>query len=147
MIRRALARVAAMPGVHAADVSSFFESAPWGFTAQPAFINAVVRVQTSLGPVQLFLALGQIEKELGRTSTFRWGPREIDLDLLLYGDREIKRRGLIVPHPSMHERAFVLAPLRELYPEYRSPAGLTIDEVLASLQGEQSVKRLEGSVH
>jgi 2-amino-4-hydroxy-6-hydroxymethyldihydropteridine diphosphokinase len=147
MIRRALARIAAVPGVHAAAGSSLYESAPWGFTAQPAFINAVVRVQTSLGPIQLFLALGQIEKELGRTPTFRWGPREIDLDLLLYGDYEIKRRGLIVPHPSMHERAFVLAPLRELNPEYRFPSGLTIDEALASLGDGQSVKRLEGSVH
>lgn len=140
-IDKALKRLTASPGVHEATCSSLYYSEPWGFTDQPPFVNAVARVTTELGPLQWYCVLRRIEGELGRTRTFRWGPREIDLDLLLYGDQQIQHRGLIVPHPSMHNRAFVLAPLRELWPSYRSPSGTTIDELLAALKHGPGVAR------
>ncbi|HVC34344.1 MAG TPA: 2-amino-4-hydroxy-6-hydroxymethyldihydropteridine diphosphokinase [Chloroflexota bacterium] len=143
MIRRAVDRVGAIAGVHRVVCSSLYRSEPWGFSAQPAFVNAVARVTTGLGPLQLLLALKAVERDLGRTPTFHWGPREIDLDLLLYGNLQIDRRGLVVPHVSMHERAFVLAPLRELWPRYRCPDGLAIDEVLTPLLRVQPIVRLD----
>lgn len=141
MIREAVRRIAVTPHVHDVTCSSLYDSEPWGFAAQPPFVNAVAGLQTDLGPDQLLIALQRIERGLGRTRTFRWGPREIDLDLLLYGDQQINRRGLIVPHPSMHERAFVLAPLRELRPEYRCPSGQTIGQALAALSSRERVAR------
>jgi 2-amino-4-hydroxy-6-hydroxymethyldihydropteridine diphosphokinase len=135
MIYRAVDRIVTTPGVRGVVLSSLYHTEPWGFTRQPSFVNAVARVTTTLGPIQLLLILKGIERDLGRTRTFRWGPREIDLDLLLYGNRQIVRPGLVVPHPSMHERAFVLLPLRELWPDYRCPSGCSIDEALAALEG------------
>ncbi|MGH2459672.1 MAG: 2-amino-4-hydroxy-6-hydroxymethyldihydropteridine diphosphokinase [Chloroflexota bacterium] len=143
MVREAFERLARAPGVHEASCSSLYATEPWGFADQPPFINAVARLTTDLGPVQWFCVLRRIEGDMGRTRTFRWGPREIDLDLLLYGDRQIQRRGLTVPHPSMHQRAFVLAPLHELCPDYRSPSGATIDEMLDALEAGPSVARRE----
>lgn len=133
MVRQALDRLAATPGIFAVVASSLRCFAPWGFTEQPPFVNAVARLRTELGPVQLLLALKKIERDLGRTPTFRWGPREIDLDLLLYGDCHVRRRGLTVPHPHMHERAFVLDPLRELWPGYRGEARGVADEAAAEV--------------
>jgi len=133
-INQAFERLENSPGVSDAACSSLYYSEPWGFVDQPPFVNAVARVSTDLGPMQLYCLLRRIEGELGRTRTFRWGPREIDLDLLLFGDRRINRRGLVVPHPSMHDRAFVLAPLGELWPDYRSPSGQSIDDMLAALK-------------
>lgn len=144
-VTRAMDLLAATPGVHGLSRSSLYESEPWGFLDQPPFVNAVARVMTDLGPLQLFVALRRIESKLGRTPTFRWGPREIDLDLLLYGDCQIRRQGLIVPHPSMHQRVFVLEPLRELRPDYRLPSGVAIDEAIARLADQQKVTRLAES--
>lgn len=141
-IRRAFDELTRTPGVSDAACSSLYYSEPWGFVEQPPFVNAVARLSTALGPIELYCALRRIEGLLGRTRTFRWGPREIDLDLLLHGDLQINRRGLIVPHPSMHERAFVLAPLGELFPEYRSPCGSTIAEMLEQLKEGPGVVKL-----
>lgn len=134
-IGQAFERLANTPDVSDAVCSSLYYSEPWGVVDQPTFVNAVARVTTDLGPLQLYCVLRRIEGDLGRTRTFRWGPREIDLDLLLFGDHRIDRRGLVVPHPSMCDRAFVLAPLRELRPDYRSPNGQSIDDMLAGLKG------------
>ncbi len=141
-VTRAMDLLAVTPGIRWVRRSSLYESEPWGFRDQPSFINAVARVASDLGPLQLLVALRRIESALGRTATFRWGPREIDVDLLLYGDRQIRRRGLIVPHPSMHQRVFVLEPLRELWPDYRLPSGEAIDEAIARLADHQRVTRL-----
>ncbi len=144
-VRLAIDLLAATPGIKGLARSYLYESEPWGFRDQPAFVNAVVRVQTDLGPLQLLITLRRIEARVGRTPTFRWGPREIDLDLLLYGDQQISRRGLIVPHPSMHERLFVLVPLRDVCRDYRLPTGQGIDEAIARLGGQQQIWRLAGS--
>ncbi|HEX5418150.1 MAG TPA: 2-amino-4-hydroxy-6-hydroxymethyldihydropteridine diphosphokinase, partial [Chloroflexota bacterium] len=113
-LRRALLRLAGTPGLRVLRVSAVYETAPWGVLNQPPFLNAVAEVVSALGPIQLVTALQVAERAIGRTATARWGPREIDLDLLLYGEYRAEqawqRRGLAVPHASMHERAFVLAP-------------------------------------
>ncbi len=140
-VLRAIDLLARTPGIEDVCRSSLYESEPWGFRDQPAFVNAVARIKTALGPLQLMITLRRIEVTLGRTPTFRWGPREIDLDLLLYGDRQISRRGLIVPHPAMHDRIFVLMPLRDLWPGYRLPTGQGIDEAIRQLGVEQQIWR------
>jgi 2-amino-4-hydroxy-6-hydroxymethyldihydropteridine diphosphokinase len=145
LIRRAYSRLAANPGVDSVCASSLYQTAPWGVVDQPAFLNAVARFTTTLGPLQLFLTLQKIERELGRTQTFRWGPREIDLDLLLYGNLTLRRRGLVIPHPGLNQRPFVLVPLRELYPDYRSGAGVGIDTILQQLPGGTADVRLYDS--
>lgn len=100
--------------------SSLYRTKPWGIVDQPDFCNAVVKIETDLPPAQLLKEMKNIEKQLGRTATVRWGPRAIDLDLLIYDDLNIDEPGLTVPHPHMTERAFVLAPLCEIDKTYQS---------------------------
>jgi 2-amino-4-hydroxy-6-hydroxymethyldihydropteridine diphosphokinase len=96
--------------------SSLYGSAPVGYADQPAFVNAVARLETGLAPAPLLEALQAIEARAGRLRTFKDAPRTLDLDLLLYGEAAFIEPGLTVPHPRMHERAFVLAPLLEIAP-------------------------------
>ena len=117
-LKDALNRLAATNGVVILQSSSFYLTPPWGDQLQDDFINAVVQIETSLGPVSLLSELQSIEHVMGRKrSGRRWGPRLIDIDLLLYEDQKIQLDELEVPHPRMHERAFVLVPLAELDPE------------------------------
>lgn len=95
--------------------SNIYETDPVGYTDQGAFLNMVVEVTTTLSPHALFEQMMHVEQELGRKRDIRWGPRTIDLDLLLFGDLQINDEQLIVPHPRMHERAFVLVPLKDVY--------------------------------
>jgi 2-amino-4-hydroxy-6-hydroxymethyldihydropteridine diphosphokinase len=141
LLRQACESLTKVPQVTVLRGSSIFESEPWGYADQPAFLNAVVEIATALGPLELLLVLQSIEKRLGREKRFRWGPREIDLDLLLYADLRINRRGLTVPHPEMFERAFVLAPLAELAPWLTTRDGVQIEEALHRLdpQGKQAI--------
>lgn len=141
-IRRAVESLGTAPGVHRLRLSPLYETAPIGYLEQPPFLNAVAEVQTSLGPVQMFLLLKRIETDLGRAATFRWGPREIDLDLLWHHAGPVQRRGLVVPHPSMFERAFVLTPLRDLRPDFRDADGRDLDRLLAGLP-QTSIARIE----
>jgi 2-amino-4-hydroxy-6-hydroxymethyldihydropteridine diphosphokinase len=104
-------------------VSAIVETAPWGRTDQPPFLNAVAEVRTDLAPEELLRHLLELEAELGRVRGERWGPRTIDLDLLLYGDRRLQTESLTVPHPRLAERRFVLEGLAELCPD-RSVPGL-----------------------
>ncbi|MBA2351143.1 MAG: 2-amino-4-hydroxy-6-hydroxymethyldihydropteridine diphosphokinase [Burkholderiales bacterium] len=97
--------------------SSLYRSAPVGYTDQPDFINAVAEIATTLAPQALLTALLDIEKRHGRVREFVNSPRTLDLDLLLYGDLSLNERGLILPHPRMHDRAFVLVPLAEIAPD------------------------------
>ncbi|HWK30719.1 MAG TPA: 2-amino-4-hydroxy-6-hydroxymethyldihydropteridine diphosphokinase [Terriglobales bacterium] len=116
--------------------SSFYETDPVGFIQQPKFINAVARLETTLLPEKLMETLLAIERELGRdrSATIPKGPRTIDLDLLLYDDRIIDSPALTVPHPAMHERRFVLAPLAEIAPNAVHPVlKRTARELLAGL--------------
>lgn len=117
-----------------AAVSSLYESAPVGVTDQPFFLNGVVCLRTVLGPGALLRAMLRIEKEGGRVRTVPGGPRTIDLDLLLYGDQVVRQEELVVPHPRMVERVFVLAPLLELEPGLVEPGtGRPYAEYLARL--------------
>lgn len=130
----AMARIATLSGVELTAQSSLYQSAPLGPVDQPDYVNAVVLVETDLAPEALLAALQRVEIEFGRVRDgTRWGPRVLDLDLLVYGDRQIERDGLVVPHPRMAERNFVLLPLREIAPDIVIPglgalAGLDIDE-------------------
>ena len=94
--------------------SSMHETKPWGVTQQPGFINMTVEVVTDLAPLKLLELLKKIEKDMGRQDAIKWGPRIIDLDILLYDDIILKTDSLIIPHPLMHEREFVLGPLSEI---------------------------------
>jgi 2-amino-4-hydroxy-6-hydroxymethyldihydropteridine diphosphokinase len=94
--------------------SSFFKTQPIGYTSQDWFVNGVIKIETDLEPLDLLRVLKTIELHLGRTETFRWGPRTIDLDILLFDDSEIKTEDIEIPHPRLHERQFVLIPLAEI---------------------------------
>ncbi|MFO1117022.1 MAG: 2-amino-4-hydroxy-6-hydroxymethyldihydropteridine diphosphokinase [Beijerinckiaceae bacterium] len=113
-------------------VSSLWKTPPWGVTDQPFFLNAVALVETSLSPEALLFELKRIETDLGRKQTVRWGPRAIDIDILTYGERSVHVPGLNIPHQSMWERAFVLAPLAEIAGDAMI-AGRRVDEALASV--------------
>lgn len=114
--------------------SSLYETAPWGRTDQPAFLNACCAVETAVTPPALRDELARIEAELGRSPGERWGPREIDLDLLLYGQTVWRSEGLAVPHGRLLERVFALAPLAEIAPDVPVPdAGVTVAEALRRL--------------
>jgi 2-amino-4-hydroxy-6-hydroxymethyldihydropteridine diphosphokinase len=116
-IRRAIEGMALLPGTTVERVSSLYETLPWGGVAQGAFLNAVVQLRTSLAPDMLLSELLALEDKLGRTRVVRWGPRVIDLDLLLYDDLELYTDTLQVPHPRLTERAFALVPLAEIAPD------------------------------
>jgi len=116
-VTRALAALAELDDTRVVRTSSLYQTAPMGHADQPDYINAVVLLDTGLAPRALLDCLQGIERAAGRERSFRNAPRVLDLDLLLYGDRVIAAPGLVVPHPRMHERAFVLAPLLEIAPE------------------------------
>lgn len=121
-------------------VSSIYETAPWGFLEQPPFLNAVCRVRTTLGPQRLLREMQRIERTLGRQRLQLWGPRTVDLDLLSYDDRLIESEDLTVPHPLLHERAFVLVPLAEIAPDWTHPrSGKRASELLARVNGREGV--------
>jgi 2-amino-4-hydroxy-6-hydroxymethyldihydropteridine diphosphokinase len=111
--------------------SSMHETEPWGVKDQPGFINMAVEAETDFTPERLLEILKDIEKEIGRKETHRWGPRTIDLDILLYNDLVINTPGLTIPHNLMHEREFVLRPLSEIAPDKVHPVmGKPIKELL-----------------
>ena len=121
-------------GINVTKQSSPYETEPWGLTGQPKFINMAVEAETSHSPRKLLEVLKEIEKEMGRTEAVRWGPRAIDLDILLYDDLILDEPDLKIPHPLMEEREFVLRPLCEIAPDVRHPViGKTIRELLKKL--------------
>jgi 2-amino-4-hydroxy-6-hydroxymethyldihydropteridine diphosphokinase len=133
-IRRALVLLGERPGVKIVLVSTLRETEPVGLLDQPRFLNGVAMIETTLDPQDLLAALLDVELGLGRNRNgVRFGPRTIDLDVLLYGDRVVDEPGLTVPHPRLHERAFALEPLAELDPALHIPGRGTVAEVLAGL--------------
>ena len=123
-LRAARAALDLIPGVRVTAASHIYESDPVGPGAQGPYLNAVVELETTLEPRPLLAALFVIEQSHGRdrsADAVRWGPRTLDLDLLLHGDRHLEEPGLEVPHPRLHERAFVLLPLAELAGSHRHP--------------------------
>jgi 2-amino-4-hydroxy-6-hydroxymethyldihydropteridine diphosphokinase len=130
-LRRALERLASTHGVAVVGVSSFRETDPVGNVDQPRFVNAAAEIETSLGPRELLDRLLEVERSLGRDRSReeRWGPRTVDLDLLLYGDETVREAGLEIPHARLAERAFVLEPLLELDPDLRLPDGRALRDL------------------
>ena len=127
-------------------VSSFYESEPVEFTAQPWFLNCAVKLNTEEMPGQLLAGILDIEQQLGRRRGREKGPRTIDLDILLFGNSIVEDRGLTIPHPAMHERRFVLEPLAEIAPEVRHPAfKRTIRELRDALPPGQAVRKMSNS--
>ena len=126
-------------------VSSFFCTEPVGYSAQDEFVNAVVEVETSRSPLALLAACHVIEDELGRNRIIRWGPRTIDLDILLYGDAVIESEELTIPHPRMAERGFVLVPLNEIAPQAVHPVlRKTVSRLLGELRDSHRVIKCDG---
>ena len=137
----AVERLSAHPDVRLQRLASLYLTAPIGYTDQPDFINSAAVVETDLDPIDLQALTKGIENEMGRTRNFRWGPRVIDIDILLYDAVVVDEPDLTIPHPSIMERAFVMEPLAEVAPDLILPDGRTPREVLGEL-GDQGVVRL-----
>jgi 2-amino-4-hydroxy-6-hydroxymethyldihydropteridine diphosphokinase len=135
-IRDALAALAARPDVAVVAVSALRETDPVGYLDQPRFLNGAAALETELAPRALLDALLEVERELGRVRGDgpRYGPRPIDLDLLLHGDLVVDEPGLVVPHPRLHERLFALEPLAELDPELVVPGRGAVEDLIARLE-------------
>ncbi|MFH0777018.1 MAG: 2-amino-4-hydroxy-6-hydroxymethyldihydropteridine diphosphokinase [Candidatus Eisenbacteria bacterium] len=141
-IRRAVDELSAMPFTKLITVSSLYDSEPVGDVEQPGFVNAVALIESDLPPARLLWNLMLIEKRMGRVRTVRWGPRPIDLDILLYGKSLIEEHGLSIPHPEMEKRAFVLIPLLEIEPDLVHPRTKEpMKKLLRKLKPHCSVKR------
>ena len=121
-------------------VSSVYQTTPWGYTDQPDFLNCVLEARTTLSPDHLLEGVKGVERSVGRQPSVRYGPRRIDVDILLYGDDVVDRPELQIPHPRLHQRAFVLVPLAELRPGLVHPILRTRIDVLASqIDGREGV--------
>ncbi len=132
-LRSALVALAALPHTHLVAQSSLYASDPLGPADQPRYVNAVAALDTDLSPLALLDALQAIELEQGRTrKAERWGPRTLDLDILLFGKHQLDEPRLTVPHYHMHARAFVLYPLAEIAPELHLPDGRALAELLSA---------------
>jgi 2-amino-4-hydroxy-6-hydroxymethyldihydropteridine diphosphokinase len=138
-LKQALRRLQATPGFTMGKVSRIYRAAPQGLTEQPEFLNLALEGRTTLPPLELLRAAKEIERALGRTRERRWGPRVIDIDILLYDAISMESRELILPHPLMHERAFVMVPLAEIAPNLELGGGRRAAELAAALSKEQQV--------
>ena len=143
--RNAIGALAALPPCSLLKTSSFYETSPVGLVDQPAFINGVVLLETDEDAHWLLSQMLEIEKTFGRIRDLKWGPRSIDLDLLFFDDQIINTPELSVPHPSLHERRFVLEPLNEVAPDFRHPSlGKSVADLRNDLKdGEQRVEVLK----
>jgi 2-amino-4-hydroxy-6-hydroxymethyldihydropteridine diphosphokinase len=122
------------PTVQLLSASPVYETPPWGYLDQPAFLNQVIHASTALLPLDLLGFLKRMEERLGRRPSVHYGPRLIDLDILLYDDLQIETPALTIPHPRLAERAFVLVPLADLAPDLLPPGStLTVSEMLAQV--------------
>ncbi len=121
-------------GIIISKKSSLYNTIPWGYTEQPEFLNQAIECLTSLNPIDLLRTVKKIEKKMGRKDTIRYGPRIIDIDIIFYNNIIFKSEELIIPHPLMHKRNFVLKPLCEIAPNFIHPElKLSIKELLDNL--------------
>ena len=132
------------PEIAVVATSAVYETAPIGGVDQPDFLNAVLQIRTRLSVRELLNYLLSVERQFGRTRRTRWSPRTLDLDILLYGDVVIHQPGLQVPHPHLHERAFVLIPLCDLNPHLKHPVLRQSMRVLAASLRDSPVRKIEG---
>ena len=146
-IQNAIQTLSKAEGITLQKISSLYKTDPVGYEAQAQFLNGVAAIQTSLSPLSLLHTLKDIETAVGRQHRIRWGPREIDLDILIYGDLCLRTEKLILPHPEMHLRSFVLVPLAEIAPNLVHPVFQeTIQTILNRLENSKSVLKKEGCV-
>lgn len=136
-LQAALRAIAAVAGVELRAWSHCYETEPIGFTEQPAFLNMAVEIETALAPLELLNAVKTIEATIGRQKTARWGPREIDIDIILWGDTQYASERLTLPHREFRQRAFVLAPMAEIAPEAVDPV---TGETIAALAKRPEVQ-------
>lgn len=141
---RGIAEIGKLPATKITALSAFYDTQPVGPVEQDNFLNAALRIETSLSPHQLLCELQRIETGVfGRKRTVRWGPRKIDLDILLYGDLTVSGEELTIPHPRLHERRFVLVPLVEIAPDLVHPcSGQKLAEILEGLDGNDLVVKI-----
>lgn len=134
-LRAATSALARLPGTRLLRASRLYRTPAWGLQQQPDFINGVAALETSLAPRELLDALLRIEREFGRERDhgLRWGPRSLDLDLLLHGDAVVEQAGLRLPHPHLHERAFALVPLLEIAADILIPGQGSAQDALSRL--------------
>jgi len=141
-LNAAAGQLATMQDVRLVWCSSVYETAPMGKTDQAMFLNAVAELETALTPRELLPRLQAVEQSVGRTPGERWGPREIDLDILLYDGLVFADERLTVPHPELEKRRFVLVPLREIAPDMVHPvSGMTMEELANAVRAEGRVSR------
>lgn len=142
--RYSIGKIDQLPGCHVTACSSIFKTGPEGVSGQDWYANCVVQVKVSQGPSKLLRGLLRIESDMGRIRRERWGPRIIDLDLLLFGQEIIESDNLIVPHPLLHKRRFVLEPLVQLAPDLMHPVlRLSMGQLLNRLPKGPSVEPLD----
>jgi len=130
------------PAITVQAASSLYRTAPVGFTAQDWFLNAVACLDTTLSPQALLQVTQATERRLGRVTTWRWGPRVIDIDILLYDTLQIHTPCLTVPHAALHERRFALVPLAEVAPDVQLPSGARVRDLLAALPDDSDVQQV-----
>ncbi|MBX3003698.1 MAG: 2-amino-4-hydroxy-6-hydroxymethyldihydropteridine diphosphokinase [Anaerolineales bacterium] len=146
------ALAALTPAVRMVRRSTVYETEPWGYVEQARFLNMVVEAETELSPQELLAHIKHIEQQVGRVASFRYGPREIDIDILLYGDFQVDlgeaEARLTIPHPRLAERAFVLVPLAELAPQLAVPGlAATVAELLAAQDASGVMQFTPGAQH
>lgn len=142
-IKKALELLRKTPGIQVKKVASLYKTAPLYMTRQDWFLNTVVEIETTLTSRQLLIQLKDIENKLERKPTVRWGPRTIDLDILIYGCDRVKCDDLVIPHPRMTERAFVMVPLAEIAPNICIPGRGRAGELARLLSIDQSVEKYD----
>ncbi|MDP2210615.1 MAG: 2-amino-4-hydroxy-6-hydroxymethyldihydropteridine diphosphokinase [Candidatus Aquicultor sp.] len=138
-LEEALRIIGETDGVSIERLSPLYETGAVGGVEQDDFYNIVARITTSLSPRELLHLAQRVEERLHRVRVERWGPRTVDVDILLYGEASIAETDLVIPHPEMENRAFVLAPLGDIAPQLMLPSGRTVSERLAGIEG-QAVK-------